>query len=264
VRSSWLYTDRPSVLHRLHPVTKLLSLLLLFVAAFAFNHPLWVLPFPVAAVVLLALGKSLENLKRSAWFIVLFMVLSVLLWSLFLRDVEPVWKWGPFAASPQSLLYGVAVGLRLAFLLLAGMVFLSTTTVESTAYACQRLGMPDMVVLAFTLAFRLVPAFARSAGAAVAAQQARGLQLRHGNPLTRLRRYVPLMAPILARGLRGADDLTRALETRGVGCGARRTYLRRYQVGIGDVLVVVLLAVVTAAVIYARVAGHGGELLPRI
>ena len=264
MRSSWLYQDRDSAIHRLHPLTKLTGLLLLFIAAFAFNDPRWVAPYVLLIVALFAVGRVLDNLRRNLWFVLVFFALSVLLWTLFLRDVEPTWHWGPFAASATSLRYGLAVGLRLAFLILAGMLFLSTTTVEDAAYAMRQLRFPEMALLAFTLAFRLVPSFTRSALAAADAQRSRGLELDRGGPITRLRRTVPLMAPVLARGLRSADDLTRALEARGVSARRQRTHLKQYRSGAADLLVAGLLALATVTVIVARLQLHAGELLPRI
>ncbi|MCE5238229.1 energy-coupling factor transporter transmembrane protein EcfT [bacterium] len=264
MRSSWLYQDRGSCLHRLHPMTKLIALLLLFVAAFAFNDPRWMAPYVVFIVALFAVGRVLDNLWRNLRFVLLFFVLSVLLWTLFLRDVDPTWHWGIFAASRTSLLFGVAVGLRLAFLILAGMLFLSTTTVEDTAYAMRQLRLPEMMLLAFTLAFRLVPSFMRSAMAAADAQRSRGLELDRGGPFKRLGRTVPLMVPVLARGLRSADDLTRALEVRGVSAERRRTHLKEYHSRAADLLVAGVLVLATAAAIAARLQMHAGELLPRI
>lgn len=264
MRSSWLYQDRDSFLHRLHPMTKLIALLLLFIAAFAFNDPRFMTPYVVIILALFAVGRVLDNAWRAGPFILLFFTLSVLLWTLFLRDVEPTWHWGPLAASPTSLLYGLAVGLRLVFLILSGMLFLSTTTVEDAAYAMRLLRFPEMMLLAFTLAFRLVPGLSRSAMAAADAQRARGLELDRGSPLTRLRRYVPLMVPVMARGLRSADDLTRALEARGVSATRRRSHLKAYASGAGDLLVAGLLALTVVAVLMARLQMHAGELLPRI
>jgi energy-coupling factor transport system permease protein len=264
MRSSWLYQDRDSVLHRLHPMTKLIALVLLFVAAFAFNEPRWMAPYVALVIVLFLVGRVADNLRRTGWFVVLFFVLSVLMWTLFLRDVDPTWHWGPLSASLTSLRYGLAVGLRLAFLILCGTLFLSTTTVEATAHAMRQFRLPEMALLAFTLAFRLVPSFTRSALAAADAQRSRGLELDRGGPVTRLRRYVPLMVPVVARGLRSADDLTRALETRGVSAQRRRTQLRVYSAGLADLLITGLLALATIAVIAARLQLHAGELLPRI
>lgn len=264
MRSSWLYQDRGSVLHRLHPMTKLIGLLLLFVAAFAFNDPRWMAPYVIVIVILFAVGRVLDNLRRAGWFVLLFFILSVLLWTLFMRDVKPTWQWGPFGASSTSLLYGTAVGLRLVFLILSGTLFLSTTTVEDTAHAMRQLRLPEMMLLAFTLAFRLVPSFTRSAMAAADAQRSRGLELDRGGLITRLRRYVPLMVPVVARGLRGADDLTRALETRGVSAHRKRTHLKAYGSGMVDLLVVGGLLYAAFIVLWLRLDLHLGQLLPRI
>ncbi len=264
MRSSWLYQRRESPIHRLHPLTKLLGLLLCFVAAFAFNDPRWLAPYLAVALALIFIARVEDNLGRASRFVLLLFFLSVLLWTFFVRDVSPSWQWGPLAASPTSFLYGLAVGLRLAFLLLMGLLFLSTTTIEDAAYAMRLLRMPEMMLLAFTLAFRLVPTFLRSAWAAAEAQCARGLELNKGGPWTRLRLYVPLMMPVLARGLRSADDLTRALETRGISTTSRRTHLKAYTAGWADFCVVAFLAVLTTGLILARVYWHMGELLPRL
>lgn len=72
------------------------------------------------------------------------------------------------------------------------------------------------------------------------------------------------MMPVIARGLRSADDLTRALETRGVSATRRRTYLKAYTAGWADFCVVAILAVLTTGLILARLCWQLGELLPRI
>jgi len=264
VRSSLLYLHRDSVVHRLHPVTKLVGMVLLFIPAFAFNRPLWLLPLLILLVLLLGVAKVLDNLRRSWWFCLIFFIVSVILWSFFLRDVEPTWKWGPFSASWVSLQYGLAIGLRIVYLLLVGLLFISTTRVEDFAFALRRVGVPEMVLLAFTLAFRLVPTFARSAQAALDAQRARALELERGGIITRLRRYAPLIVPVLASGLRSADDLTRALETKGVGSAGKRTRLKEYPVGWLDPTVLILLAALAGACLWLRLVLSLGELLPRI
>ena len=72
--------------------------------------------------------------------------------------------------------------------------------------------------------------------------------------LARLRRYVPIVVPILVSGRRRADQLAVALESRGFGNGAHRTILSEYPVTWRDFVLltgVVLVGVASAWCYYA-------------
>ena len=60
------------------------------------------------------------------------------------------------------------------------------------------------------------------------------------------------------------DDLTRALETRGLGSGAARTEYRKLPSGVADGVSVAIVLVFTAACVVSRVWLDFGELLPRL
>lgn len=402
--SRFLYVDADTALHRLHPNTKLLCLVLLFAAVMAFNHPLYEGALVALGVVLLALARSLGNLRRSWKFFALLFVIGSLLWVLFVKDIaEPriVWElqpflvergtvaydlvivlvlagllalvivglsllqllvrdmskqrvgawwwvavavvaavgvflawrgsavaprpwvwwlvlavyfaacsalvaarlktpyalplwlgtvfvavgahyaiaaffvhintpgthfvWGPhFALSEQALLYGPAMGLRIVAFLCFGLVFISTTSPEEMTQGLRAMGMPLTPSVALSLAFRLVPLFAGTARTVMQAQRARGLDLDAGGPLSRLRHTVPVIVPTLGYALRSADDLTRALETRGLGAAERRTEYRHLAGGARDVAAVALVGLFAALCITARVTLGVGELLPRL
>ncbi len=173
--------------------------------------------------------------------------------------------WGPtFELSQEALLYGPAMGLRIIAFLTFGLVFISTTSPEELTQGLRGMGMALTPSIALSLAFRLVPTFVGTARTVMEAQRSRGLDLESGGPATRLKRAVPVIVPTLAYALRSADDLTRALETRGLGAGATRTDYRELATGRTDRVAVILVAVITAACIAARIGLNFGELLPRL
>ena len=96
-----------------------------------------------------------------------------------------------------------------------------------------------------------------------ALQRARGLKLHQGGLRRRLRRYVHLIVPIMGYALRRADDLSRALEARGLSAPGRRTEYFSPRVGGADVAALVGIVLLAAACIYLRLSGYG-ELLPRL
>jgi len=262
--SSSLFRRVASPGHARHPVAKLLTLPILFVPPLAFNDPVWALAGLAMSLVIVALTGAGPNIRRVAVLGVTLLVVSTIIWGLMLPGHEHVWSFGPVGASPLSVAYGLAMGLRLNALILIGLAFVSCTRPEAFTYALRHAGMPVTASLALTLAFRLVPMLAETTRTVTEAQISRGLDLRRGGLLTRARRYVPLMVPTLTYAMRSADDLTRALEARGLGAASRgRTELHVYRWTWADTALLVVVVGIAAASIWARANGYG-EIVERL
>jgi energy-coupling factor transport system permease protein len=150
------------------------------------------------------------------------------------------------------------MGLRLVACLLFGLAFLSCTRTEDFALGLRSLGAPPGVSVAVSLAFRLVPALATTARHVIEAQRARGVDAAAGNFLRRLRSYIPLVTPVLAYALRGADLTAMALEARGLGADpARRTQYRTFAATGRDAIVLCVMVVLVVACVAARCCGLG-------
>lgn len=234
-----LYVPAASPLHRLHPVTKLAALVAFIVAAFIVDHPLALLPLAVMIAALLVPAGGLPNVRRLRLMFVLVFVFSIVVWTLFYG--------GRFGVSRAGFLYGLSTAIRLDTFLAAGILFLTVTRVEEVAYALGRMGVPYKVGFTLTLAFRLVPVFFDAALAVVQAQRCRGLELARGGIVTRLRRFVPILVPVLIGALRRADRMAMALELRGFNSGRPRTTYLRARAGGADAVAGVALATITVA-----------------
>lgn len=262
--SAAMYRRVNSPGHARHPVAKLLALPLLFVPPLAFNDPVWALGTVALSLAIVALSAALPNVRRVAGLGLTLLLVSTIIWGLMLPGREHVWSLGPLSASPVSVSYGLAMGLRLNALLLVGVAFVSCTRPEAFTWALRRVGMPVTASLALSLAFRLVPMLAETTRTVTEAQISRGLELRRGGLFTRAGRYVPLIVPILTYAMRSADDLTRALEARGLGAASRaRTELHEYRWGAWDTFLVLLALALAAASIWARMSGLG-EIVERL
>lgn len=215
-----LYVPGASPVHRLHPVTKVASLLAVVVAAFLVDRPRVLAPLLLALLALLLAVGGADNLRRFRILFVLTFVFTLVVWTFF---------GGETTGTPTraGFFLGLSTAVRLATFLAAGLVFLTTTRVEEVAYALGRVGVPYKVGFTLMLAFRLVPVFFDAALSVVQAQRCRGLAFDRGGPLTRLRRFVPVIVPVLIGALRRADRMAMALELRGFNSGRpRTTYLR--------------------------------------
>jgi energy-coupling factor transport system permease protein len=198
------------------------------VAAFLVDRPLFVAPLFGALVALLIAVGGGDNLRRFRLMFVLMFVFTLAVWAFFGGRTLASGERAAFGVPTQAgFALGLSTAVRLATFLAAGLVFLTTTRVEEVAYALGRVGVPYKVGFTLMLSFRLVPVFFDAALSVVQAQRCRGLPFDRGGPVTRLRRFVPVIVPVLIGALRRADRMAMALELRGFNSGRpRTTYLR--------------------------------------
>ena len=251
-----LYLDRGSVLHRRHPVAKLLAMVLIFVAAFLLDDPRCIAPLALLVLAATAAGRAFANLWRLRWIVAPVFVFTLLIWAFFYPGR------GAGADPTEAWRFGLGMALKLETFLAAGLLFLATTTVEEFAYALTRLGVPYRVGFVVTLAFRLVPVFLDSALTVVDAQRCRGLDFGRGPWHRRIARYVPVIVPVFIGGLRRADQMAFALEVRGFGAGRVRTGLPRPAADLGDGLLVAVSTAVAVVYLTSWMLGVG-RIVPR-
>ena len=246
----FLYLDKASPVHRLDPRTKIFLLLGSFVAAVLFFQPG---PLLVLLLVLLlygAIGRALGNLRR-IWFLLLSIaIVSVMSWSVFARGSTLLfWR-----VTWEGFLYGVGAAIKIDSMIIAGLIFLSTTKAEEIILGLIRLRVPYQAAFAFSLAIRMVPTIIGTALTVTEAQRSRGLNLESGGPLARLRKHIPLLVPIFLHTLRNTDQLAKALESRGFGARRERTSYLVVGFHAADALALVAGALVLAIFLIIRFA----------
>lgn len=259
----FLYLDKNTWFHRLDPRTKILGVLMLFGLPLAFNDPRYVAVVALGLVALGVAAKALPNFWRMRYLLLLLVLFSSLLWPFFAKGPTPLWSWGPLEVSRESLLFGIAMGLRLASFVAAGLIFLSTTTNEEFTQGLIRLRLPYPVAFAFSTALRLVPTFAGAGATIVQAQVSRGLDLESGNVFQRGRKFIPLAVPLFIYAVRHTNLLAMALESRGFSPQAQRTWYVQLQMRRDDYIALAVLAVLFVGAIALRLAGYGA-VLPRL
>jgi energy-coupling factor transport system permease protein len=217
----FLYLDRDSPVHRLDPRTKLLLMLESFGVAVLFVRAAPLLILLGAILAYGAMGRTLGNLRRIWGLLVSIALVSILSWSVFAHGTTPiVWR-----VTREGLAYGLGAAIKIDAMIVAGLIFLSTTKIEEIVLALIRLRVPFGAAFAFSLAIRMVPTIIGTAVVVTEAQRSRGLDLAAGGLLRRIRTHVPLLVPIFLHTLRSTDQLAKALESRGFGVRRERTSL---------------------------------------
>jgi energy-coupling factor transport system permease protein len=212
-------------LHRRNPLTKLLLLGLVLLAAFLL--PPIVLPFLAVAIVLAAWTAGILRPMVRAMRIPAILLLSILVVnSLFFPGGKDILvSLGPFSISREGLSFGLISAGRVLVAFLASVTFLFTTLADDLLETLIAHGASHRIAFVVLSAVQTVPRMQARAGAILEAQQARGLSLE-GSFVRRFRKLVPLVTPVLLGSLVDVRERTFALEARGFGARPNRTAYR--------------------------------------
>jgi energy-coupling factor transport system permease protein len=219
------YRPGTSWLHRRNPVTKLLGLAWVILAAFLLPP----VALPVLALAGLALafanglgGSTVRALRIPAVLIASILVVNALF---FPGAVDLLVSLGPLALSREGLEFGLVTAGRVLVAFIASIAFLQATLPDDLLEALVARGASHRFAWVILSAVQMVPRLQASATTILEAQQARGLEVS-GSFGRRARALLPLIGPVLLGSLIDVRERTFALEARGFGSGGRRTAYR--------------------------------------
>ena len=252
-----LYVDARTWVHRLDGRTKILSLLGLFSLSLLFSDPAYLLGLCTGVLALVLWAQSLHNLKKIWILLALLFVYNVLLWPFFVEGTTPLFTIGGLTVMQEGVLHGMGMGLRLNAMLISGIVLLSTTAIEELGEAANRLGVPRPLGFSLSLAFRWVPTLLGSIGAVIQAQRSRGLDVHSKSVVGKIRRYPPLIVPLIGHTLRQTNLLAMALESKGFAARQVRRPLFVSKMHGSDFVALGVIAVLVMGSLWMRLNGYG-------
>ncbi len=242
--SSWL--------HRRHPLTKLLGVILVLLAAFLLP-PVMLVVMAVALLVVAWSAGLLRPVLRAMRVPVLLLTSIVVINALFFPGAtEKLLTLGPFSVSREGLTFGLISAGRIVVVFLASVTFLFTTLADDLLEALVSRGASHRIAFVVLSAVQMVPRMQARASSILQAQQARGLPLV-GSFGKRVRALVPLIGPVILGSLVDVRERTFALEARGFGARPGRTAYRVVPDSAADrvarpILVLACIGVVVVAV----------------
>lgn len=259
---SEIYLRKNTFIHKLHPSTKILVLIMLFTLFTTFNHPLAQLTFIIITFMLILISKSTSNIWRFKYLLIILSIASVFLWSLIIKEGEAYYEILSMRIYRNSFLYGLSMAMRLSSIIMLGIIFISSTTTEEFTYGLRKLKLPYPLAFAISLAFRMVPNIFQTTHTVSNAQMSRGYHPEGGGIISRIKRYIPLMVPVLLYTIRNANQIAIALESKGFRRPERTDFIKREFV-IKDTLIIIFTLSIVIASIILRVKGYG-KIIDRI
>lgn len=227
--SVFFYTRHDTFLHRLDPRIKIV-LLVLFFAVMAFMHDIYYLSIILSGILacFIAAGSA-ENIRKTAIIFGMIGSATFVLWLLFYEG-----------SSGGAYIYAGAMSLRFIDMLLAGLLFLSITSLEEFSAGLVLLGVPYPVAFTVSLSFRLVIVFIAAGFTIVEAQKVRGNTVERGSIIKRIKAYAPLLVPLILNGIKKAETLSLALESKGFSPRNAIQIKDRYRMKLSDWAVLLL------------------------
>lgn len=222
-RQLTLYAQGSSAMHRAHPVTK--GLLMLVAIAIAFIAPTlpWVLALLALLLALLAASQVLQRFAAVAVAVLLplTVILVVVQGLVSPLNATRLIALGPLVFGAEGALSGLLSAARIACLMAAAFLFSFTTRPADLAEALMQRGMPSSLGYVIQSTLQVIPQTLGSIERIRDAQRARGLETE-GPIVRRARAYLPLLVPVILSSLIATQERAMALEVRGFGLPVRR------------------------------------------
>ena len=259
------YLPTASVIHRLDPRAKILGFLALLTATMmvqGYTGAVIVLALIIALTLLarIPLGFAFTSVRAALPFLLVFAVLQLIVpvvpQGMTCNDVARV---GFFGLTDCALyLVGLSTLRFITLILLLGLLTYTTAVtemahgIEAGLRPLQAIGLPaHELSLVATIAIRFVPVLAEEIERLAKAQAARGADFGQGagGVVTRVRRLLPLMVPLILISLRRAEDLALAMESRGYVGGKGRSHFVQLRARPADWMAVAVALIITLAVV---------------
>jgi energy-coupling factor transport system permease protein len=240
------FTRGDSPLHRLDPRVKFLLTMAIFGISIMFFDLVPLILVFTLQIPLVVYGKIwrewLKTLKGGAFLAVIIFSTNLLSFYFF-RGMH---------ISGDTIEFSLSLTLRFLALITSFSLFFLTTSPDKLSLALEKARVPYEFNFAFITAIRFVPVLAEEAQTIMDAQRSRGLELDRGGFLSRIRKYIPILLPLIINSIRRSLELAEAMESRAFGATKDRTNLYDLKMSRSDYAALFLTLVVLLLAMYAR------------
>lgn len=224
------YIESSSLLHRIHPLVKLVFLL-------SFSLTVFAVPSCTGGIVLFCLLLVLYRLAglgptfffSKLRFLIIFGFFIFLVQVLAVKEGVLLWEFSSgrvhLAVWSEGFWDGLRMMLRLINIIGSSYLFVATTDPNRLAYGLMQAGLPYRFGFMLITALRFIPVFHLELRQVRNAQMAKGIELEGLSPYKLLRAVKYLFVPLVISALSKVDFLTVSMENRAFGLYPERSYM---------------------------------------
>jgi len=222
ISKGFIFTKVDSIVHKLDPRVKLLISIQFFTLALLVSDLIDLAIIFIGIILLASISKILSRLIRTMLFALLFSGIIL----------------GINIIAGYSFIYSLQIALRFVAIVCSTSIFFLITSPDELEYVLRWFRIPNDLVFAFVTAVRFVPIILLDALQIIDAQKSRGLELERGNPITRIKNFVPILVPLIVNEVIRSGELAEAMESRCYGVVKKPTVLYELQLNINDKLAI--------------------------
>lgn len=258
------YVEQDNFVFNLSGVTKLICFALLM-AAVMFTHDIRSIMAIMALsfATLFASGIKFSQVKVMFAYLGGLLTLNFLLTYLF-APTYGVEQYGTYheifrfndyyVVTLEQLLYQGSRIAKSVAMIPMGMLFLLTTNPSEFASSLNKFGIPYKGTFAVSLTLRYFPDMIRSYTDISLAQQSRGLDMSNKEKLgVRIKNIMNICIPLIFSVLERVDMVSNAMDLRGFGKNAKRTWYTQKSLKKGDYISILVCVGILAAVMYMTI-----------
>ena len=254
------YFPGRSIIHRLDPRIKLITMIVYIVALFLAGGVVsYALSAGFVAVAIAVSGikpKLILKSLKAIIFIVLFTAVLNLFWT---TGETLLFSWWRIRIFEEGIYSAVFMVVRIMVLVLSTGLFLTYTTtpialtdgIESLLAPLRVIRVPvHEFAMMMTIALRFIPTLSEETAKIMNAQKARGVDFSQGGLIRRAKALVPILIPLFVSSFRRADELAMAMECRCYRGGKGRTRMTIPHLHARDFAALLLLVAFGAGIVY--------------
>ena len=231
------YLQGSTVLHKMHPLTKIFVAALLCASAFASSSFFFLGGLIIFDIFLGVIGEGREHtglLKRTLGLFKGLIKMSIFLFVLqilLIRQGSIVIPLGKsFGITDVGIRNGLLLVMRLTAATMPLSVLISVINLNDLSNTLvQELHIPYKYAFTFTSAIRFIPVFSSEMSGIIESQQARGVDFDVKNPFKKLGMILPLCFPLLMGAVRKIEFTAKAAELRGFYFRTRQSCTKTYK-----------------------------------
>jgi energy-coupling factor transport system permease protein len=248
-----IYIPGTSLLHKLHPLTKIAAVALLVVASYLLPWLLAPIMLFLALLALASLSGVADHFLRAVLRVLVPITISLFVIQGVLfppRGATALASIGPVTLTREGLTFAFLTSTRLLAFTGAFLLLLQTTHPADLVSALTERGLPRSIGYILLVSLQIVPDMSARATAVLEAQRSRGLETQGG--LRRVRALVPLVGPLIIGALGDVEERAMALESRAYTASGPKTSLRQLVDTPGQRAARLLLLLAIVALIIGR------------
>lgn len=242
------YIDRPSFIHKLSGITKLIFFLLWSTVAMISYDIRILLVMLCGSFLIFKISKiRFKEISFIFCLIIIFLALNTITIYIF-SPQEGVHLYGSshvllkgigrYNLTEEQLFYLSNIILKYLVVTPIALLFVTTTHPSEFASSLNKVGVSYKIAYAVSLALRYIPDIQRDFKTVSKAQQARGIDLSSKSKLrTRVKNYAMILIPLILSSLDRVELIDNAMELRSFGKKNKRTWYSEKSIKKRDIAV---------------------------